>query len=123
MVEVDIWNNQLEEAEAHAAYQAVLDRCVSDGRIVKQMEEKISELLEIPYTVATPSGSSALLLALMAAGVQPGDEVIYRNGQCSESVGSYSCDCGYRRECACDSGRKRYETDYRKDQGCHSGSH
>lgn len=76
MVEVDIWNNQLEEAEAHAAYQAVLDRCVSDGRIVKQMEEKISELLEIPYTVATPSGSSALLLALMAAGVQPGDEVI-----------------------------------------------
>lgn len=75
-MEVDIWNNQLEEEEARAAYQAVMDRCVSDGKIVKQMEEKNAELLEIPYVVAMPNGSSTLLLALMAAGIQPGYEVI-----------------------------------------------
>ncbi len=76
MIEIDIWENKLEEAEAHAAYQAVMDRCVSDGRIVKAMEEKIGELREVPYVIATPNGTSALLLALMAAGVGPGDEVI-----------------------------------------------
>ena len=63
MIEIDIWENKLEEAEAHAAYQAVMDRCVSDGRIVKAMEEKIGELREVPYVIATPNGTSALLLA------------------------------------------------------------
>lgn len=76
MVQVDIWNNKLGEAEAKAAYQAIMDRCVSDGYIVKQMEEKIAELLDVPYVIAVPNGTSALLLSLMAVGVGAGDEVI-----------------------------------------------
>ena len=76
MIEVEIWNNQLGEEEARAAYQAVVERCVSDGRIVKQMETKIAELLDIPFVIAAPNGTASILLALMAAGICPGDEVI-----------------------------------------------
>ena len=75
-MEIDIWNNQLNKEEANAAFQAVMDRCVSDGRIVKQLEEKIGRALGIPYVIAVPSGSMALLLSLIAIGVKPGDEVI-----------------------------------------------
>lgn len=76
MTEIELWNNQFGEEEAEAAYQAVMNRCVSDGRIVKQLEEKISELLNIPYVIAVPNGTSALMLALMGIGIKPGDEVI-----------------------------------------------
>ncbi len=76
MTKVEIWNNQFGEEEARAAYQAVMDRCVSDGKIVRQMEDKIAELLNVPYVIAVPNGTASLLLALMAAGIGPGDEVI-----------------------------------------------
>lgn len=76
MIDVEIWNNQLKEEEARAAYNAVMDRCVSDGKIVKQMEEKIAELLGMPYVIAVPNGTASLVLALMGIGIKPGDEVI-----------------------------------------------
>ena len=76
MARINIWNNRLGEQEAQAAYHAIIERCVSDGKIVSEMEDKVKQLLNVPYVIATPNGSSALLLALMAIGIAPGDEVI-----------------------------------------------
>jgi len=43
---------------------------------VYQLEQEIGGLLELPYTVAVNSGTTALLVALSGLGVGPGDEVI-----------------------------------------------
>lgn len=49
---------------------------VSEGRKVKEFESSLQENLGLTNPVAVNSGTSALHLGLVAAGVQAGDEVI-----------------------------------------------
>ncbi len=46
------------------------------GPEVKTLEEEIAALCRVKHAVGVASGTDALLLALRAAGVEPGDEVI-----------------------------------------------
>ena len=46
------------------------------GPEVKELEEKIAALCTVKHAVGVASGTDALLLAMRAAGVGPGDEVI-----------------------------------------------
>src|SRR3989339_607778 len=46
------------------------------GPEVKAMEEEIAKMLNAKFAVGVSSGTDALLIALMAIDIKPGDEVI-----------------------------------------------
>jgi perosamine synthetase len=48
----------------------------SSGSYVGEFERAFAKYLDVPYAVTTTSGTTALHLALVAAGIGPGDEVI-----------------------------------------------
>lgn len=65
------------EAEIKAAINRVLDSGqYSLGDEVNTLEQEFSDYCQTQYGIGVNSGASALHLALLAAGVQPGDEVI-----------------------------------------------
>jgi len=66
----------LDESEAQAAAAVVLSGWLSQGAVVAEFEVEFSRIVGAPHACAVSSGTSALHLALLTAGVRPGDEVI-----------------------------------------------
>jgi dTDP-4-amino-4,6-dideoxygalactose transaminase len=64
------------EAEAAAAAAAVMSGWVAQGPRVAEFETAFGESLGVAHAVALSSCTAALHLALLAAGIGPGDEVI-----------------------------------------------
>lgn len=64
--------NELDEAVA----KVIESQYFILGPEVKAMEDEIAEYLDAKYAVGVSSGTDALLIALMAIDVQPGDEII-----------------------------------------------
>ena len=70
------WRTELGEASLARVGAAMAARQFSDGIFSRDCESAIGRLLDVPHVVMTPSGSAALLLAMMALGIGPGDEVV-----------------------------------------------
>lgn len=64
------------DEEADAAATVVRSGWLSQGRCVQEFETAVAEYVGARHAVATTNCTSALHLALVAAGVGPGDEVI-----------------------------------------------
>lgn len=75
-MKINTWNISLGEEEAKAAYDSIMERNLSEGVKVKELEEKLAAFLGRKYAICVPNGSSAVLLAMMGIGIEPGDEVI-----------------------------------------------
>jgi perosamine synthetase len=67
----------LGERELQYVTECILTNWISSsGKFVTQFEELFATFCDVRYAIATSSGTTALHLALLAAGVGPGDEVI-----------------------------------------------
>lgn len=73
---INSWNIKLDEQEAKAAYDSIINRNLSEGKVTLEFERKLAAFLGRKHVICTPSGTTALLLAMMGIGIKPGDEVI-----------------------------------------------
>ena len=74
--EVPFWMTDIGENEIATVSEAMDRKSFSQGAVTAEMEAEIAKQLDVPYVLCTTSGSMALMMGLMAAGVGPGDEVI-----------------------------------------------
>jgi hypothetical protein len=91
------------EAEVRAAIDGVLaSQAFIGGPQIAAFESRVAERLGCAHAIAVSSGTDAILMALMAAGIGPGDEVIttpftfLRDGGLRASVGGQTGLRGYR---------------------------
>ena len=73
---IPITKPMLGEAEAEAARRVILSGWTSQGPEVAAFEKEFADYVDAPYACAVSSCTTALHLALLAIGVQSGDEVI-----------------------------------------------
>jgi len=64
------------ESEAEAARRVILSGWITQGPEVAAFEREFAETVKAPHACAVANCTTALHLALLAAGVGPGDEVI-----------------------------------------------
>ena len=80
-MKVPILDLAAERAETGAEVAAAIERVIASGHFIlgpegAALEQEIAALVGVPHAVACNSGTDALHLALRAAGVGPGDEVV-----------------------------------------------
>ena len=66
----------LGDEEARALAEVVASGSIAQGPKVKEFEKDFSSLQHVRYAVATSNCTSALHLALIVAGIGPGDDVV-----------------------------------------------
>ena len=73
----------LGEEEAKGLQEVLASGRIATGEEVEKFEQGMASYLSLSETVATASGTAALHLSLLAAGVKEGDEVICPSFTCS----------------------------------------
>lgn len=76
MTKVTMANPYVGEEEAKAVYDTIKAGWLSMGPKVKEFEKLFAEIVDSKYAVSTNNGSAALHVALIASGIQDGDEVL-----------------------------------------------
>jgi dTDP-4-amino-4,6-dideoxygalactose transaminase len=67
---------QIDEASIKAILEVINSGQIAQGPKVEEFEKEFASYIGTRYAVAVNSGTAALHIALMAAGIGPGDEVI-----------------------------------------------
>jgi dTDP-4-amino-4,6-dideoxygalactose transaminase len=73
---VSWWRTAIGEDERATILDSLARERISMGAVTAELEAELCRRLEVPYAVATTSGSVALMMALLALDIGPGDEVI-----------------------------------------------
>jgi perosamine synthetase len=66
----------LDARETQAVAAAIADNWITEGPKSAEFSRRLNELMGAPYGVFAPNGTLALVLGLMALGIEAGDEVL-----------------------------------------------
>jgi perosamine synthetase len=75
-MEINFFNTYIHPEAAQKVNATLQSTLLSEGQLVRQFEKKLNDELGLQNCVTVNSGTAALHLALVVAGVGPGDEVI-----------------------------------------------
>lgn len=75
-MKVDFFKHNLGDEEINEAVKSLRSLFLTTGKYVDDFEKALASYLDTKYAVAVTSCTAALHLALLAAGIGPGDEVI-----------------------------------------------
>ena len=70
------WRISFKQQELNRMIESFNNQNISQGKVTRSFEENLEDYLQVKNVIAVSSGSSALLISLMAIEIQPGDEVI-----------------------------------------------
>ncbi len=73
---MDFFHTHVSPGALELSAQVLLSGRLSEGPMVKRFEDELAQKLGLVHPVAVNSGTTALHLALVLAGVGPGDEVV-----------------------------------------------
>ena len=73
------WKIDFGDREIELISEAIANRNISQGKVTSEFETRICNVLDVRHAIATTSGSVAIAMALMSAGVSAGTEVIIPN--------------------------------------------
>ncbi len=76
MAKISLFKPMVNESAIERVSRTLRSGWVGEGPQVKEFERAIGERIGNPHCIAVNSGTTALHLAVLLAGVQPGDEVI-----------------------------------------------
>ena len=73
---IPIGKPMLDEKEINAVVEVLKSGQIAQGKVVETFEEDFAKYIGVKHAITVNSGTAALHLALLAAGLKPGDEVI-----------------------------------------------
>jgi len=73
---IEFFRHGIEGEELQRLREVLGSLFITTGQVVYEFEDALADYLGLPHTVAVTSCTSAMQMALLAGGVQPGDEVI-----------------------------------------------
>lgn len=74
--QIPLFNLNFDEAENKAVVDVLNTKWISSGPKTMELEKRFADMLGAKYALAVSNCTAALHLAVMAAGIGPGDEVI-----------------------------------------------
>jgi perosamine synthetase len=78
-IKIPWWRTLTGAEEKQNMVSAFEKEKISYGQISRDLEKRLSELLNVPYVMLTTSGSTALYVATKSLGIGPGDEVLVQD--------------------------------------------
>jgi dTDP-4-amino-4,6-dideoxygalactose transaminase len=75
-MKVEFYRHNIDEQEITRVSEVLRSLFLTTGDVVHEFEEKLARYLDLPNTVAVTSCTGGMQLALLAAGIGEGDEVI-----------------------------------------------
>lgn len=74
--QIPLFNLNYDKEENKAVVDVLNSKWISSGPKTMELEKKFADMLGVKYAVAVANCTAALHLAVLAAGIEPGDEVI-----------------------------------------------